>query len=147
MQNTSPNTPTLAEIAQAMKQWRIQKKSANEKMPAKLRSQIIDMLAKYPQSTVAQALRLSSSTIFTLRQMQNNDSLKTVTPQFPQQEDVHFVPFQLHTTASNHPNQSAKPTTAAPTVAMCKIMHPNGAKLIINSNDVNSIIKAFLCCR
>jgi hypothetical protein len=140
MQNTSPSTPTLAETAQAMKQWRAQKKHSSEKMPDKLRSQIIDMLAKYQHSTVAQALRLSNSTIFALRQMQNNNS------QPPQQADVDFIPFQLHTKPSNPP---AKPTatTAAPTMAMCQIMHSNGAKLIINSNDVNSIIKAFLCCR
>lgn len=146
MPNTTPNTPTLAETAQAMKQWRIQKKSANEKMPAKLRSQIIDMLAKYPQSTVAQALHLSNSTIFSLRQMQNNESLKTITPQSQPQEEVHFVPFQLHNIAAK-PTAKPATTTAAPTVAMCEIMHPNGAKLIINSTDVNSIIKAFLCCR
>ena len=146
MQNTSPNTPTLAETAQAMKQWRAQKKHNNEKMPDKLRSQIIDMLTKYQQSTVAQALRLSNSTIFALRQRQNNNSPKAAATQPRQQADVDFITFQLPdiTQQSSLSDIQAQNTPAPPS---CKIIHPNGAKLIINSNDITGIIKAFLCCR
>lgn len=140
MQNTNSTTATLAETARAMKQWRAQKKSANEKMPPKLRAQIIEMLAKYQHSTVAQALRLSNSTIFSLRQRQNNNLPKVAVTPPPKQADVDFIPFQLHSSiVPNPPNE--------PTVATCEIIHPNGAKLIINNHDVNGIIKAFLCSK
>lgn len=144
MQNTTPNT--LAEITQVMKKWRAQKKCASEKMPDTLRTQILEMLAKYPQSTVAQALRLSNSTIFSLRKTQNTYSLKQTATPLPQQADVQFIPFQLRAKTSHLPDAQATNTTT-PSVAMCKIMHPNGAKLIINSNDLNTIIQAFLCCK
>jgi hypothetical protein len=133
MQNTTANT--LAEMGQIMKQWRAQKKHANEKIPDALRSQLLEMLTKYPPNTVAQVLCLSHSTIFALRKMQHTLSSNQTAPE---QKDVDFIPFKL-------PASLAPDTHAA--VTKYQILHPNGAKLLIDSGDLCNIIQAFLCCK
>jgi len=145
MENTKVNT--LAEMGQVMKQWRAQKKYASEKIPDALRSQLLEIMAKYPHRSVAHALRLSSDTVLALRKMQHTLSSKQTAQQQPKQEGVHFIPFALPATASLAADKHAANKNEANSGNMCEIHHPNGAKLLITSRDLQHIIQAFLCCK
>jgi hypothetical protein len=136
------NITTLEEIAQLLANWRAQKKHRGEKMPAILRSQLVQILAKYPKATIAKTLNLSNSTIYTLTRVKaKNIQKQKVENSMP---DIDFIPVKLNTQSHNLQHNESVTATTQPRIT-CKIKHPNGAKLIINNGDLNDIIRAFLC--
>lgn len=142
------NPVTLEEMAQLLANWRAQKKSNNEKMPAALRTKLKLLLEKHSKHTIVNTLGVSKSTIHSLnlkRKSQAISSAKTNSLENLSSDMISFIPVNLGKQPFSQQDKPIKTSTKPQPI--CKISHPNGAELAINSGDISTIIQAFLCCK
>ena len=141
--HTSPIS--IEAVAQQFALWRQAKTSKFNPTPDNLKILVKQLAVHYTTSQIIRHVNISRTLLKALLSKDNNI-----------QPNVDFIPFQINnkTNPLNSHNASGYNTQGVSidtTIhfkhrqSICHIIKPNGNKLIIETQDLKSIIQAFLC--
>lgn len=122
---------TIEEVAEQFNQWRQGKKGQFDPIPDNLRILVKQLTSCYSRNQIARSLKLSSATIKSFLQDNNNSS-----------QTIDFIPLQVSSSAKVKQTQT---DTNYKGQVICQITKPSGSKLTIHTTDPKAIIQAFLC--
>lgn len=134
----STNTITIETTLQALKDWRVTKTYRKQPIPQNIRYMIKQLLSNHSEAELLQSLKIHSQTLnsiklqsFSVDQKFDISEQNTPVPEC----DNNFIPFKIV------PQNSINNTSTT-----CQFVKQNGDKLTITTNNINELIKAFLCC-
>ena len=133
---------TIEEVANQFKVWRQNKSNKFEPIPPHLKDLVKQLLSSYSISQLAVALHISRSALYNIQKGQNCSSISN-NQQTSKTESLNFIPVNFTDLNQTAKNQSINHDSSLNLT--CEIIKPSGAKLIIHSTDISTIIQAFLC--
>lgn len=149
MQNSTLSLD-LQTVSNQLNNWRRTRQSSSETMPDSLKNLIAKLVPLYSIHDISKALRIKQSTI--------NYFYKNYAPAKPSvgnaklcndTQNIDFIPIQLSSlfaTQNKHSDTSYNTKSQPPSASTeCHFIKNNGTKLIIHVQDVNDVIKTFLC--
>ena len=132
------NIVSIESTQQALKNWRASKTHSKQPMPQNIRYMVKQLLPNHLDAELIQSLKIHSQTLnsiklqsFSKDQMSDISEQNTSVPEC----DNNFIPFKIVPQNSN-----------SNTSTTCQFVKRNGDKLTITTNDINEVLKAFLCC-
>jgi hypothetical protein len=144
---------TLEQVATQFQSWRNTKKSKFDPIPESLKIAAAELLPLYPKNKIIKSLKISRSifdpvtTRTPVKTSAAASHRKRVVAKNDKTDEINFITFKLPEPAISSSAQQAQPTVEAlPAGAVCQLIRPDGAKLIIQAvDDLPVIIRAFLC--
>lgn len=132
------NIISIETTQQALKDWRVTKTHSKQPIPQNIRYMIKQLLSNHSDTELMQSLKIHSQTLNSIRlQSFSTDQISDISEQniSVPECDNNFIPFKIV------PQNSTRNTSAT-----CQFVKRNGDKLTITTNNINEMVKAFLCC-
>ena len=129
---------SIESTQQALKDWRASKTHSKQPMPQNIRYMVKQLLSNHSDTELMQSLKIYSQTLNSIRlQSFYTDQISDISEQNTSvpERDNNFIPFKIV------PQNSSSNTSTT-----CQFVKRNGDKLTITTNNINEVVKAFLCC-
>lgn len=148
---------TLEYVINQVNTWRSQKKHRSELMPESLKILIVRLAPLHSAYKIASSLRISLATFYNFKKTYSDNTINqeevNITQSHnnpskaPDEQRMDFIPFQIIPLSLPESPESPSDTINAVSDAsiICQIIKPNGTKLVITTNNPDTIMKSFLC--